>query len=393
MLIQRQRQPFFSQFAVYIAIACFASIAGFLLGTMSPWVWSNSADSLQSHATTLTAVSITRPNSKECEMQVSTVPTSSSPILEKETPPTTSVLNSDDPRIQQLLNFRPTLANRSVEKGVLSVGDTTRMRRFLDKLINGKPVTLLALGGSVTAGQGAFEEPFSYWTQFVKYVNETFPVTATDGTKRKHRFLNLAFGGSTSQIFTMCINTMARDADLVVVEFSVNDRDTDEQHLGRILHPEDPKSMPITKGYERLLRKVMKFPSRPAVILLHHYSWFASQPLGSPDINPYVIPHGPTEWDDANVHDPSKPKARYYDSTENDYTVIGSYYGLPQLSVRSGAYHLMAAGVGGFQSHVWYRDHENVTVEKDLFYYDDVSLNWFYFSLFRNVRLALIYGF
>lgn len=54
----------------------------------------------------------------------------------------------------------------------------------------------------------------------------------------------------------------AQDADLITVELTYNE------------HPSLPYSSPDRKGFEALLRKLLRLPGSPAVLLLHHFSWY-----------------------------------------------------------------------------------------------------------------------
>jgi hypothetical protein len=64
-------------------------------------------------------------------------------------------------------------------------------------------------------------------------------------------------------VFTACAEQMVGPgADLVVVEFTYNE-------------PEDePFDSPPRRGYEELLRKLLRLPGQPAVLMLHHYAWW-----------------------------------------------------------------------------------------------------------------------
>eukprot|EP00887_Chlorella_sp_A99_P000471 scaffold17.g471.t1 len=207
---------------------------------------------------------------------------------------------------------------RDLRRGV-TWGDSARLRRFTNKLLSGQPVSVGLLGSSVTAGQGAeFGGPYS--RRFFQFVNTTFPHPG-------HVFKNGAFGGSTSLLFSVCgTSVLPKGVDLVVVEFALNDG----------MDTTDIKT-PQRKAYERLLRGLLMMPNRqggdpagmhlllPAIILLHFYAYLRAE-------------------------------SNYWRSSEADHSVIGGYYGLPQLSVRA----------------AFYREHENETTPEDTFYYDPV---------------------
>lgn len=281
------------------------------------------------------------------------------------TPPPFFTSFSPSDLYTKLLDYTPVLDRTSITKGLKSQGDPTKMRTFLTKLQNGEPVTIAAVGGSVTTGQGATTNDGviqGYVQMYFKYINDTWPHT-------DHVFINTGFGGTTSSIYTMCVEAMLDDADMAIVEFSVNDSEDTPLKKGQI-DEDDPSQGSQLKNFERLLRKLMTLPSQPAVVLLHYYSWFLSQPERDNrgdyywPVEPNSITHTPDQW--------TNDRGIYYDSIENEYTTIGEYYGLPQLSIRAACYHQMVAGKPGFQTHVWRADHEELANEEDLFYYDAI---------------------
>lgn len=232
--------------------------------------------------------------------------------------------------MQRLQNYATFLPPRAMRQGLFSLGEGSRMRRFTHKLLSGQPVSVSAVGGSVTAGQGA-----QYGNGFMKriwdWIQEVSPTA-------NHTLKHGAFGGSASGIFTVCVKDMVQaDADLVIVEFAVND----PRGNGIWTYPE-------RLGFERLLRKLQDFPNRPAVVLLHHFAWFSA---------------GGAEGKVAD----------YLVTAENDFNVLGQYYNLPILSIRSAAYYLMFRKEPGYLVHKWRRE----SVEEDpngdqLYYFDDL---------------------
>lgn len=232
---------------------------------------------------------------------------------------------------ERLWQYDPFLPERSLRQGIYSMGEGSRMRRFTDKLLAGKPVSLSAVGGSVTAGQGAAHgQPVM--NRIWNWILEVSPQAQAN-----HTLKHGAFGGSTSAIFTVCVNDMVQpDVDLVLVEFAVND----PKATGRFRDPD-------RLSFERLLRKLLEFENRPAVVLLQHYSWFTAGGGG-------------------------EKRADYTYTAENDFNVLAQYYGLPVLSIRAAAYHLMLNKVKGFQAHVAYNSHEKEEDEDSLFFFDDM---------------------
>lgn len=77
---------------------------------------------------------------------------------------------------------------------------------------------------------------------------------------------NGAVPGTTSAYLSVCHNIhVPSNADIIIVDYSVND-----------LH-QSPGFRPflheIRRAMERMIRKLLNYPNRPAVILLHAYAW------------------------------------------------------------------------------------------------------------------------
>ena len=94
--------------------------------------------------------------------------------------------------------------------------------------------------------------------------------------------------------------------DILFVDYTVNDK------------PHIPFKSEIRRGFERLLRKLLALPHKPAVVLMHHFC-----PL-------------------------CDPKFTYWGNAERELDEFASYYGLPTLSIKAATHHLMAADVPGF---------------------------------------------
>ena len=126
-------------------------------------------------------------------------------------------------------------------------------------------------------------------------------------------FANKGISGTSSAIFSACAEQIVpADADLVVLEFSVND-------------PDDAEFVdPSRKAYEQLLRKVLKRPGAPAVVQLHHYAWWFA-------------------------HGDGVQFGRFYRPGEGQLGFFANYYDLPAVSVRNALHPLMEAGVEGFK--------------------------------------------
>lgn len=85
---------------------------------------------------------------------------------------------------------------------------------------------------------------------------------------------------------------------------------------------------PPRMAFELLMRGILELPGRPAVLLLHYYSWWhAYKGNRSGSYYGYRDGQGP----------------------EDELSVIARYYEVPTFSLKTAAYPLMAAGIPGFR--------------------------------------------
>lgn len=146
---------------------------------------------------------------------------------------------------------------KMVQRSLMNLGNTYRIRKVIEKARAGKEVTLAFIGGSITQGAGAVPihtECYAY--KSYQLFQKRF------ARNNNVRFIKAGVGGTPSELgmirFDRDVLREGEQPDLVVIEFAVND-EGDE-----------------TKGdcYESLVRKVLKLPWRPAVVLL--FSVFAN---------------------------------------------------------------------------------------------------------------------
>ena len=144
-----------------------------------------------------------------------------------------------------------------IEKSLMNLGNTYRIRKAIEKAKAGKDVTVAYIGGSITQGAGA--TPIN--TECYAYKSyQLFQNRFASGNNVK--FIKAGVGGTPSELGMLRFDRdVLRDGekpDIVIVEFAVND-EGDE-----------------TKGdcYESLVRKILKLDWNPAVVLL--FSVFAN---------------------------------------------------------------------------------------------------------------------
>jgi len=129
-----------------------------------------------------------------------------------------------------------------------AAGDQARLQRLIEKGRAGTPVTLAAIGGSITAGTGA-STTATRWVNLVQdWWNTTFPTSTST-------LVNAGIGATGSDYGSLRAqrDVLSKNPDLVIIEFAVND-------LGQQASRNDT--------YEGLIRQVLDAPSHPAVLLL-----------------------------------------------------------------------------------------------------------------------------
>lgn len=162
-----------------------------------------------------------------------------------------------------------------------------RLKGLMRRARRGGEWTIGFFGGSITQGCAASAHEKCYAYQVFQWWERTFPAA-------RFHYVNGGIGGTSSHFGAARVvpDLLMYQPDFVVVDFSVNDI---ENKLRR-------------ETYEGLLRRILAWPSAPAVVLLN------------------------------NV---------YYDTgyTDQDcHNELGAWYGLPHVSVRDTLYRRMLAG-------------------------------------------------
>lgn len=204
--------------------------------------------------------------------------------------------------------WAPLLTAEEVKRGLAYYGSGQRMEALAAKLMAGRPIKIFTLGGSVTKGQGASSPEAAYPSRLFEFLNANFP-------HKGHQLINKGVGATSSGIFAACAEQMVSDdADLIIVELTINE------------HPDEEYTGKQRQGYEQLLRKLLKLPSRPAVMQVHHYAWWRAEGDGAA----------------AGLF--------YFPAAEAQITVMSQYYDIPALSLRSAIFPLLQAGIPGFKA-------------------------------------------
>ena len=165
--------------------------------------------------------------------------------------------------------------------------NNNRLSNLFHRAEKGEELTIAFFGGSITQGSLAEKPEDMYARRVFSWWEKTFP-------QATFHYVNGGIGGTTSHygVSRVVTDLLMYQPDFVVVDFSVNDEsDTFFQET-----------------YEGLIRKILSWTSKPAVLLLNNI---------------------------------------YYDSgkTAQDlHNEIGDYYGIPHVSIRESIYADMKAG-------------------------------------------------
>ena len=136
-----------------------------------------------------------------------------------------------------------------LEKAIASRGNLARLKRVMNRAEAGEKLTVGYLGGSITMGSVATVQEKCYAYLSHLWWKENFP-------QAEISFCNAGIGATTSQFGVARIeeDLFFCKPDVVFIEFSVNDDDTDH----------------FRETYEGLVRKALCAEWEPAVILLHN---------------------------------------------------------------------------------------------------------------------------
>ena len=143
-----------------------------------------------------------------------------------------------------------------LQDGVMNAGNNLRLKEVVRRAGEGESITVATIGGSITEGAGATTYAGCYASRFVREFARLYG--ADEG--KNIQLVNAGVGGTGSPFGLMRydrdVTARVTDedglADLVVIEFSVNDYQEPTRH----------------RAFESLVKKVLEQPNRPAVILL-----------------------------------------------------------------------------------------------------------------------------
>lgn len=142
---------------------------------------------------------------------------------------------------------------KMIERSMLSLGNTLRLKRAIEKAKRGEEVTIAYIGGSITQGAGA--KPIDKKCYAYLSYRGFCDLFTEDGGKHV-KYIKAGVGGTPSELGMIRYEKEVTDfgkrkPDIVIVEFAVNDEGDETEGV----------------CFESLVRKIAKADHEPAVIL------------------------------------------------------------------------------------------------------------------------------
>lgn len=133
-------------------------------------------------------------------------------------------------------------------RSVVSLGETARLQRVMVRAQEGHAVTVAVIGGSITQGAKATRPEKRYGNLVADWWRQKFP-------KSHVEFVNAGIGATGSNYGALRAgrDLLSKKPDFVVVEYSVNDNDTQAS----------------AESLEGLVRQILAQPQQPAVMLFY----------------------------------------------------------------------------------------------------------------------------
>ncbi len=136
----------------------------------------------------------------------------------------------------------------SMTKSLVSEGNRARLAAVMRRAMNGEPITIGVIGGSITQGMSATGTANNYASRVAEWWRETFPHS-------RITLVNAGIGATDSVLGVHRVqeHLLDKKPDFIIVEYSVN----------------DANSQLCGEAYENLVRRCLKAENQPAVLLLH----------------------------------------------------------------------------------------------------------------------------
>lgn len=169
----------------------------------------------------------------------------------------------------------------------MNTSNFARLKELFRRAAAGQELTIGFLGGSITQGSLSTQPGNAYAFRVYQWFVDTFP-------QSKFHYVNGGIGGTSSHygVARAVTDVLMYQPDFVAVDFSVNDLEVPFRQ----------------ETYEGVVRRLLTWPSHPAVVLLNNI---------------------------------------YYDTGEtsqDEHNAVGDHYGVPHVSIRDSIYKDLRAG-------------------------------------------------
>ncbi len=159
-----------------------------------------------------------------------------------------------------------------LDRAILSTDGIARVAKVMDKAARGEDISIVTLGGSITAGASAGEAKNRYTNIISAWWQDNFP-------EANVKLQNSGIGGTGSLLGVHRLerDVFAYNPDLLVIEYAVNDCNNE-----KIGTPET---------YENLIRRVLlQSPDTAVIVLFMVAKYNDSQPYQRPITEAYGVP-------------------------------------------------------------------------------------------------------
>lgn len=138
------------------------------------------------------------------------------------------------------------------DAGIINYGNCYRLKQVMKRATKGEKIKVAFLGGSITQGCLSSTPELCYAYLTYDWWKKSFPMAEVE-------YINAGIGGTTSQFGVSRVDkdVLAKSPDVVFIEFSVNDSDTDF----------------FMETYEGMVRHVFSHEKQPAVVLIHNIKY------------------------------------------------------------------------------------------------------------------------
>ena len=148
---------------------------------------------------------------------------------------------------------------------------TNRLKDIILQSLNGKDVNIAIMGGSISAGGGLNLDNEDLRGIYYRVFSDWWQKTVQPLTGSVAKIHNLAIGGTSSNFFAFCYNTLLNpntEMNLALLDFAVND-------YVQLRYSKFPMALPL----EQLSREILSERNSPAVIYVNFVQGELKSPI------------------------------------------------------------------------------------------------------------------